>query len=527
MYDLEKYITLIKQKNYGQAIYDLEDFAKNNTVTSEVLNLLALAYQYNSNFSKSLEIYKQSLKIKNDFKIYDRMGEVCIKNNNLKSAQKYFNQSLLINNNNSITHNNLGLVLAHLDHESKSIKHFKQAIKLDDEYREPIYNLLEIYEKTNDIKNLKKLILFYLSKFKSDQIIQFYYAYILEKENLLSKANKVLKNINFKQNNQAWDIKKLYQLGKINDSLQNYSEAFLFFTEANEKSLNLIGKNLLINNSYIKKLDQYLEQLNNRFIPKKIINIKYNNNFKHFFLVGFPRSGTTLLDTILRSHKDILVVEEKPMVQKMREKINSFDSLNKFTNKEAKILADAYFSELSNFINTKEIDKKILIDKFPLNIIESRLIHYVFPNAKLIFAIRHPIDCVLSSFMQNFQINQAMINFLDIEASAQMYDKVMQLWLNYKEIPQNKIYKIKYENLINNFEKTIKNLIKFMGIKWDKKILNFNETALSRQRVRTPSYKQVIQPIYKSSSYRWLKYKDEVKVIKPVLNKWIKYFDYE
>ena len=64
MYDLEKYITLIKQKNYGQAIYDLEDFAKNNTVTSEVLNLLALAYQYNSNFSKSLEIYKQSLKIK-------------------------------------------------------------------------------------------------------------------------------------------------------------------------------------------------------------------------------------------------------------------------------------------------------------------------------------------------------------------------------------------------------------------------------------------------------------------------------
>ena len=65
--------------------------------------------------------------------------------------------------------------------------------------------------------------------------------------------------------------------------------------------------------------------------------------------------------------------------------------------------------------------------------------------------------------MQDFQINPAMINLLDIEASANMYDKVMQLWLNYKEIPQNKIYKIKYENLINSFEKTMKNLIKFMG----------------------------------------------------------------
>ena len=133
MYDLEKFVILIKQKNYVKAINGLKDFAKKNIVNSEVLNLLALAYQYNNNFSKSLEVYKQSLKIKKDFQVYDRMGEVCIKNNNLKSAQKYFNKSLSINNNNSITHNNLGLVLAHLNYESKSITHFKKAIKLDHE----------------------------------------------------------------------------------------------------------------------------------------------------------------------------------------------------------------------------------------------------------------------------------------------------------------------------------------------------------------------------------------------------------
>ena len=110
-------------------INDLEDFSKNGTSNPEVLNLLALAYQYNNNFSKSLEVYKQSLKIKKDFNVYDRMGEVSIKNNNLKSAQKYFNKSLSINNNNAVTQNNLGLVLAHLNHESQSIKYFKQAIK--------------------------------------------------------------------------------------------------------------------------------------------------------------------------------------------------------------------------------------------------------------------------------------------------------------------------------------------------------------------------------------------------------------
>ena len=243
-----------------------------------------------------------------------------------------------------------------------------------------------------------------------------------------------------------------------------------------------------------------------------------------FLILGFI-TGLSLIFAI--GAQNVFVIEEKPMVQKMREKINSFDTLSSITDKEAKILSNTYFAELSNHININKIEKKILIDKFPLNIIESRLIHGIFPNAKLIFVVRHPLDCVLSSFMQNFQINQAMINFLDIETAAKIYDKVMQLWLNYKEIPQNTIYEIKYENLINNFEKTTKNLIKFMGINWDRKFLNFNKTAFSRERIRTPSYKQVIQPIYKSSSYRWLNYEKELKKTKPFLDKWIKYFNYE
>ncbi len=528
MYNLEKFVILIRQKNYDEAIIGLKDIIKKNIINSEVFNLLALAYQYNNNFSKSLEIYKKSLKLKKIFQTYDRMGEVCIKNNNLQLAQKYFNKSLSINKNNSITHNNLGIVLAHLNRELKSIKHFKRAIKLDHEYKEPIYNLLEIYEKINASKDFNKLVLFSINKFKNDQIIKFYYAHILAKQNQMLEANLILKNINFIKFDPVWDIRRLYQLGKINDSLKNFSAAFIFFKKANKKSLDLIGKNLLTNNSYIKKLDRYLEHSKNYFIPTNKINIKTNNNFKHFFLIGFPRSGTTLLDTILRSDQNILVIEEKPMVNKIREKSDSLNGLENITANEAKILSKMYFSELSNFINIEDIQNKILVDKFPLNIIESRLIHYIFPNAKFIFAVRHPFDCVLSSFMQDFQINQAMINLLDIEASAKMYDKVMQLWASYAEkIPHKNICIIKYENLINNVEQTLKKLIKFIDIDWNKEFLNFNKTAFERERIRTPSYKQVIQPIYKSSSYRWLNYEKELKKTKPFLDKWIKYFNYE
>ena len=203
------------------------------------------------------------------------------------------------------------------------------------------------------------------------------------------------------------------------------------------------------------------------------------------------------------------------------------NKLENITKQEANNLSEIYFAELSKIMDIQNFNNKILIDKFPLNIIESRLIHLIFPHAKFIFSVRHPLDCVLSCFMQNFQINQAMINFLDIEISATIYDKIMQIWLNYKEIPNENICQIKYEDLTHSFEKTLRDLLKFMTINWDKDLLNYNKTAFRRERIRTPSYTQVTQPIYKSSSFRWLNYENELRDIKPVLDKWIKYFNYD
>ena len=527
MDDLEKFIILIKERNYDQAISGLKIFIKKNKINTEALYLLALSYQYNKNFSKSLETYKKSLEINKNFKTYDRMGEVCIKNNNFELAKKYFKISLSINKNNPITQNNLGLVLAHLNYELESIQHFKTAIELDSEYIEPIYNLLEIYEKTNMLIELEKLVSFSMQRFDNNEVIQFYHALILEKQNHLTRANTLLKNINFIKFSADWDIRKTYQLGKINDVLKNYSEAFRYFSEANKKSLNLVGNNLLANNNYVIKIDRYLKQSFNNFSLNKIRQTTPNTSIKHFFLIGFPRSGTTLLDTILRSHKDILVIEEKPIVQKMIANLSSLDKLENIKATELKDLSAIYFSELSKIVDINSINKKILIDKFPLNIIESRLIHLIFPEAKFIFCVRHPLDCVLSCYMQNFQINEAMVNFLDIEITAKMYDKIMQIWLNYKEISKHNIHQVKYENLTYYFEKTLKNLIEFMEMKWNKDFLNYNKTAINRERIRTPSYTQVTQPIYRTSSFRWLNYKNELKTIRPTLNKWIKHFNYE
>jgi len=102
----------------------------------------------------------------------------------------------------------------------------------------------------------------------------------------------------------------------------------------------------------------------------------------------------------------------------------------------------------------------------------------------------------------------------------------MQIWKNSDDINKDKIHFIKYEDVTNNFDQTIKKLIIFLNLKWDKNIEFFYKTARKKKRIRTPSYSQVISPIYKSSNFKYLKYEMKLKNIKPLIDKWVKYFNY-
>ena len=142
------------------------------------------------------------------------------------------------------------------------------------------------------------------------------------------------------------------------------------------------------------------------------------------FLIGFPRSGTTLLDTILRTHSKIKVLEEKPFILDLRHQYfkrnnNDLSSMLKISQKEKDRIRNDYFNKIFNHSTDK---KKIIIDKFPLSIIELGFIKCIFPNSKIILAMRHPCDVITSCFFSSFKINDAMINFFEIRR----YNKFLQ-----------------------------------------------------------------------------------------------------
>ncbi|MBI29497.1 MAG: hypothetical protein CMI95_06400 [Pelagibacteraceae bacterium] len=523
---IKYFIDLINKQKFNEVIGELKIILSINNNDPSALELLGFAYERSQNYKDSINIYKKLLIFNKNFKIYDRLGLVCLKSGRFKEASEYFQNSLKLNLDNPVAYNNKGLALAYLKKEDDAITNFQKAIAINKKYKEPVYNLLEIFEKINSTKNFQDLTKSSYKKFKNDPIIEFYYARYLEQINNLKDSKKILQNINFKDN-KVWNIRKLYFIGEVSNSLGQYPQEFKYFKQANDETIKLVGYNNIKNNKYIKNLKEYMHGKKNIINFRDTQQMTKKNYPKLFFLIGFPRSGTTLIDTILRTYSNVRVIEEKPFVAKMR---NEYNLLNKSKNLNKNIiskLSKIYLSEVCKNLQLNDLSNLTIVDKFPLNMVESRFIKKIFPNSKFIFVLRHPLDCVLSGYMQQFVLNDAMLNFLDLNSAAEMYNDVMKLWLSYKEISNASIHTMKYENLIENFEETIRGLLQFMNLKWNNNVTEFNKIALKRDRIRTPSYKQVVKPIYKSSNQKWKNYSKELDVIKPKLESWIKYFNYD
>ena len=246
------------------------------------------------------------------------------------------------------------------------------------------------------------------------------------------------------------------------------------------------------------------------------------------FLIGFPRSGTTLLDTILRSHQDIEVLEEKPLIytiQKLvEEKFNTkIDNLYSLSGDNVMFLRNKYYGLIKKYKNKKA---NLIIDKLPLNTISLPLINHLFPSAKIIFTHRHPYDTVLSCFQQSFKPNGAMANLVSLQSSSIMYDQVMDAWDLYKNNLPLDFVTSKYENLIENFDNHTLKILDFLGVEWDENMKNYRKTAIERDKINTPSSSQVVQPLYKTSINKWKNYEKYFENCHQYLDKWVSYFDY-
>lgn len=241
------------------------------------------------------------------------------------------------------------------------------------------------------------------------------------------------------------------------------------------------------------------------------------------FVVGFPRSGTTLLDTFLMGHPRTNVIEEGRMLEFATAVISESPGLDWPPEIVARA-QKAYLDDLRQHLPAGF--NGLVVDKHPFNMLRLPVLHALFPNAKVIFAQRHPCDVVLSSYMQNFRLNPAMACFLDLADAADLYDAAMTMWTRSRDAVPQAIHTVVYECLTADPRAELKPALEFLGLDWNDEILDHQATAKSRGLINTASYDQVVQPLSRSPSGRWRRYERQLEGVLPVLLPWAERLGY-
>ena len=525
--------------NLGAVLNELEKFDEGEQCLRKALNInssspMALNNLGNilSNKKKNKEAelcYRKAIEIKSDFSLaYSNLGSLLSQQGNLLEAENNTEKAIIYNPKFELAYVNLGSIKIDLDKLSEAEELFISAIEINKNYDYAYRNLFRLYEKTNQLIKLKnKIESLKENKNIINEILMFKARISFrEKDFITAKilidqiSNEWIKNIDHSTNLLYWSFRAF-----IEEKVKNYDEAFKCFGKS-QLNLKYEDCNPRI---FLNYIHNYRKNLDNKSFLAKDKNTKISKNLP-VFLIGFPRSGTTLLDTILRSHPEIDVIEEKPLINSVELIIKSkfkysLDELHKLSADDINFLQNHYLEILKNN-SDKDKNAKILIDKFPFQTVCLPLINTLFPNAKVIFTHRNPYDTVLSCFQQSFEPNHAMANFRSIDSASEIYDLTMNIWLDYKKKLKMKFITSKYEDLIDQFDKHIIKILDFLGVSWDENIKNYRKTAYKREKINTPSSSQVVQPLYKSSIKKWRNYEQYFKNSNQYLSKWKDYFKY-
>jgi tetratricopeptide (TPR) repeat protein len=465
---------------------------------------------------------------KSEPSLYTLMGIINGKLGNSEKAISYFKRVIKIQPTQHEAYNNIGIVLKNIKRFNEAIDYFNKAIKVMPTYSSPYYNLGSLYEKLNQIENLEDLTKRASSKLREkDPMILLFQAQLESTKGNTEKSLEILLDLESSKLPSQFRTDFYSLCGKVFDKLGEFSQAFKSFETQNKLSEELNQDKLSESESFLietYKLKNSWQSIKS-YKSKKIDFIEKDNLV---FLLGFPRTGTTLLDTILMGHPDIIVLEEAPMAEIMIEDFNGIGTPEDCYNLTKTDLIE--FRKLYKIELEKQLGYSskgnLIIDKHPLNTRYIPLLHHAFPDAKFIVALRHPCDCVLSCFMQNFEFNKGTGNFISLKKSTELYDATMGLWLALDSKLKLNAQTVRYEDLVEDVDGICRPLISFLGLKWVDGILDHTKTAKERTQISTASYNQVTQNIYKTAKGRWSNYESELSEILPKLDPYIKKFGY-
>ena len=483
---------------------------------AEAHNNLGHTFQELGSLNEAEASLRQAITLKPDYaEAHNNLGNTLQELGRLDDAEASYRKAIALKPDNAKTHSNLGVTLQELGRLDDAEASYRKAIALKPDYADPHLNLCETLEQTNAIATL--LLALEDAKNKTHTMkadFLYYRALACARNEHYAEADTFVSQITEDEVTKVRKAPYYKLVGDLHHSNQDYDAAFFAY-----KNSNQAVKAELKYQRLEKEADRYFEVQRNK--AQKLAELSMGSPYpkrlssdlrQPTFLVGFPRSGTTLLDTILRTHSKISVVEERPMLAEMHSALGDLQEVSDIEfidENDLSVASNAYLEELARHTNWPI--ELLVIDKLPLNLLHAPLIYQVFPEAKFILALRHPFDCTMSCWMQRFKLNNAMANMVDLDRIVDFYCVAMNIFhLSHKRYGLD-VHRIRYEDLIEDFEAEIASVLRFLGLEWEPDLVNYQATALARKSIGTPSHSQVIKPIYKTATYRWKHYEKHLE----------------
>jgi tetratricopeptide (TPR) repeat protein len=487
-----------------------------NPNSADAYNNLGVILHDLNKLNEAETSYNRSLLIKPEFAdaCYN-LGNTLLDLGRLDDAKDCFRQALQINPTHANAHSNLGSIYLYLGWIDEAEALFKQAIQIDPKSSSALHNIGNFYLEIGQVKKAKDLYL--RSLMVKPDFWKARYG--------LTSSDKVTRgDTNFAALNEAFEeitisetpmpnndmIFLHFALGKCYDDIGDHEKAFQHFLAGCKLKRILSDYNPTQTTLQISRIMDDLDRAT-------FGRLREAGNPSHLpiFILGMPRSGTTLTEQIISSHPNVYGAGEIPDLMNIIQQntVSNVMPISFPNNLRAldQATLTAWGTEYVTGLKRRAPDAMHITDKMPTNFLALGLIHLMLPNAKIIHVNRNPVDTCLSCFTQLFTFkNNFTYDLSELGMYYGSYACLMKHWRNV--LPAGAFLDVNYEDIVSDQETQTRRIIEFCGLEWNEACLEPQENM---RAIHTASVTQVRQPIYSSSVARWRKYE---KFLGPLLD---------
>ena len=467
----------------------------------DAYNNLAIVLRYKGKLDSAISYLNASLKIKPDqCSALINLALTLLEQGRLDLAEEKIQNAIDCEPENPAAYNAYGEILVATEHFDAAEVNFLKAHAIEPSLNSSIANIMALYERRHKLDEACEFVnRVGKDVFQVPDLVLVYAKYLAQAGEKLGAIEILKKHLPDLRGSLA-GIHAAYQISKLQAQLENIGEAFAYAAEANASIRDLYSWTQ--RDSALFKFISTLEKQIDHLPVRKGNRLISGRNKTPIFLVGFPRSGTTLVEQILGAHSSVVTIDERPMSQKMTKVLLEGGALNldavfKMSDEMRDRLASVYWAEAERYCTVS--GDQLIVDKNPINTIYAPILWSVFPDAKFLYIKRTPIDAMMSCFLQNFEPTDFLMNFTALDSTILIYEKFERIWNSFTTKEHPCALKVDYECLVADFTGVTKEIIDFLGLKWEPNVERYWEFAQTKSMIHTPSYDQVIKPLFKNS----------------------------